>query len=178
MPPRRNNSNAHSRLNSPAPARQAENGGASVPPGSNPPTPPITPERPTTPMPNNSRTGTSALRVNTNTSSTAGAGPSTAQAGTTTATAGPPMSAVGDPTSRRIDELLHTMQQTLSSLAWTFDVLGEQTLSVATLGPAVDARVKIDKVRQDVHDQHVEQDSAMQRTMTNPDSDSDSNSNA
>lgn len=46
-------------------------------------------------------------------------------------------------TTKAINDLLNAMQQTLGALGNTFDVLGEQTLSVATLGPAVDAVIKV-----------------------------------
>ena len=42
-----------------------------------------------------------------------------------------------------VDELLSTMKLTLSALGSTLDTLGEQTLHVAALGPAIDANHQV-----------------------------------
>lgn len=95
----------------------------------------------------------------------------------------PSTSVATDQTTKAINGLLNAMQQTLGALGNTFDVLGEQTLSVATLGPAVDAVIKvsspscvrcaagfylmclqIDKARKYVQDRHAVQDAAMKST--------------
>lgn len=55
----------------------------------------------------------------------------------TSSTAAP--SIHNDPTALAVDDLLGTMKNTLKALASTFGVLGDQTIRVASLGPAVDA---------------------------------------
>ena len=42
-----------------------------------------------------------------------------------------------------VNELLGTMKLTLGALGATFDTLGEQTLKVAELGPAIDANYQV-----------------------------------
>ncbi|OJT02223.1 hypothetical protein TRAPUB_7250 [Trametes pubescens] len=125
-----------------------------------PPTPPGSPEQKKTDVTGDT-TGRATPQLKVDTSSkAAGASMSTA-AGTT---AVPPTSVAIDQTTRAINGLLNAMQQTLGALGNTFDVLGEQTLSVATLGPAVDAVIKIEKVRKEVNTRHAKQDVAMKST--------------
>lgn len=44
-----------------------------------------------------------------------------------------------NPTAEAVSELLITMKNTLGSLGKTFDLMGNQTMQVASLGPAVEA---------------------------------------
>ena len=48
-----------------------------------------------------------------------------------------------DPTASAVRELLVTMQSTLGALGKTFDVLGDHTMRVAALGPAVHALYQV-----------------------------------
>ena len=63
---------------------------------------------------------------------------STTRGSTTGATVAPSGIVERDPTAAAVTELLATMQNTLRALGNTFDVVGEQTIRVASLGPAVD----------------------------------------
>ncbi|KAH8087875.1 hypothetical protein BXZ70DRAFT_875678, partial [Cristinia sonorae] len=60
-----------------------------------------------------------------------------------------------------VEELLGTMKLTLTALGSTFDTLGEQTLHVAALGPAIDANHQISLVRKQLEDQHKRQEARM-----------------
>ncbi|KAI0752988.1 hypothetical protein C8Q80DRAFT_488697 [Daedaleopsis nitida] len=71
-----------------------------------------------------------------------------------------------DPTASAVSELLKTMQNTLGSLGRTFDLLGDQTMHVASLGPAVDALFQITAVRGDIDDQHAREEDRMQQVKT------------
>ncbi|TCD66529.1 hypothetical protein EIP91_001249 [Steccherinum ochraceum] len=65
-----------------------------------------------------------------------------------------------------VDELLGTMKLTLSALGSTLDTLGEQTLHVAALGPAIDANHQIGQVRKHLEDQHKRQEQRMAEVKT------------
>lgn len=47
------------------------------------------------------------------------------------------------PTAAAVTDLLAAMQSTLSAVGKTFDVVGEHTMHVAALGPAVDAMYQV-----------------------------------
>ncbi|KAI0349958.1 hypothetical protein OH77DRAFT_1153786 [Trametes cingulata] len=147
-------------------------------PGSHPPTPPITPATTTTMPPTNAssasgRSTPTLSKIVTNPVVT-GSIPQT-QVGTTSAnqtTGGgssrarvpSAASAREDQTTSSVNALLLAMQRALGALGTTFDVLGEQTISVATLGPAVIAVKKIEQVRKDVQAQSLRQEARAQTT--------------
>lgn len=60
-----------------------------------------------------------------------------------------------------VHELLGTMKLMLGTLGSTFDVLGDQTIKVATLPAAIDAVHQIATVRQQLDDQHKGQEERM-----------------
>ncbi|KAI0364137.1 hypothetical protein BV20DRAFT_50103 [Pilatotrama ljubarskyi] len=76
----------------------------------------------------------------------------------------PAPSARDDKTTQAVNALLSAMQMTLGALGTTFDILGEQTISVATLGPAVTAVNRIERVRTDIQAQSQRQEALMQKT--------------
>ncbi|KAI0753324.1 hypothetical protein C8Q80DRAFT_507067 [Daedaleopsis nitida] len=67
-----------------------------------------------------------------------------------------------DPTAEAVSALLQTMQHTLGSLGKTFDLMGHQTMCVASLGPAVDAVFQITAVRGELDDQNQREQIRMQ----------------
>lgn len=67
-----------------------------------------------------------------------------------------------DPTALAVDDLLGTMKNTLKALASTFGILGDQTIRVASLGPAVDALSQIERVQHELNEKTQQQDREMQ----------------
>ncbi|EJF57598.1 hypothetical protein DICSQDRAFT_140272 [Dichomitus squalens LYAD-421 SS1] len=67
-----------------------------------------------------------------------------------------------NPTATAVSDLLRTMHSTLGALENTFEVLGQQTLRVASLGPAVDALYQIKEVQGELLQQHEIQEARMQ----------------
>ncbi|KAI0645315.1 hypothetical protein C8Q79DRAFT_764085 [Trametes meyenii] len=124
-----------------------------------PPTPPESPKlsRLSTmsqPNPTGSRADTPKLRLNTGSqakSAPTTAGRANVQSQSTTG------SSSSDSTSLAISHLVGTMQKTLTALGSTFRVLGAQTMSVATLGPAVDAVLKLESLESVVRAHCLEQ---------------------
>ncbi|KAI0665692.1 hypothetical protein C8Q78DRAFT_1083769 [Trametes maxima] len=103
------------------------------------------------------RSSTPKLRVNTGSEGACrtAAGPTNVH---------PPSTALhssSDPTAVAIGDLVGTMQGALKALGSTFRVLGAQTVSVATLGPAVDAVLKLDSLEAVVHAHCLVQDKAV-----------------
>ncbi|KAI1787828.1 hypothetical protein LXA43DRAFT_1097914 [Ganoderma leucocontextum] len=62
-----------------------------------------------------------------------------------------------------VSDLLGTMQNTLTSLGKTYHVLGEQTIRVASLAPAVDALSQIESVQRELDEKKQRQDDSMQQ---------------
>ncbi|KAI0629081.1 hypothetical protein C8Q77DRAFT_334136 [Trametes polyzona] len=125
--------------------------------GPDPPTPPKSPEMQRQSISSAGRASTPQLRVDT--ASATGASTTTAHAPPTTVpSTAPPM------TTKAISDLSSAMRKTLAALGTTFEVLGDQILSVATLGPAMGAVVKIDQIRGEVERRRAAQDALMDKT--------------
>ena len=105
-----------------------ESNGKPVTPGPHPPSPPESPKQ--------RRISLSTRLTGLNTHAASGGSSDGATGAPTSSTAVP---SIRDPTAVAVSDLLGTMQNTLKALGNTFDVLGEQTIRVASLGPAVDA---------------------------------------
>ena len=108
-----------------------------------PPSPPYSPDINRNPLPESppgpaNGTGTSVPRIVVN-------GPSTVAGGSTSAHASghPSGPQDRDPTAEAVSQLLGTMQCILGAVGKTFDVVGDQTMRVASLGPAVDALYQV-----------------------------------
>ncbi|PIL30980.1 hypothetical protein GSI_05673 [Ganoderma sinense ZZ0214-1] len=139
-------------------------GGKSKPPADSEATKPITPgPHPPSPpeSPKQRRISLSSRLTNLNTY--AGASSTGATGAPTSSTAGP---SIRDPTAVAVADLLGTMQNTLKALGNTFDVLGEQTIRVASLGPAVDALTQIESVQVELSKRTEGQDQDMQEVKT------------
>nr|VWP00360.1 RGS domain-containing protein [Ganoderma boninense] len=121
--------------------------------GPHPPSPPESPKQ--------RRISLSARLNSLNTN----AGPSsTGATGAPTSSSATP--SIRDPTAVAVSDLLGTMQNTLKALGNTFDVLGEQTIRVASLGPAVDALSQIELVQAELNQRTKQQDEDMQEVKT------------
>ncbi|KAM5531112.1 hypothetical protein V8D89_015226 [Ganoderma adspersum] len=126
-----------------------------VTPGPHPPSPPESPKQRRVSL----EARLTGLNVSTHGHSASGGSSDGATGAPTSSTAVP---SIRDPTAVAVSDLLGTMQNTLKALGNTFDVLGEQTIRVASLGPAVDALSQIEGVQVELNERTNRQDQHMQ----------------
>ncbi|OSC99782.1 hypothetical protein PYCCODRAFT_1460559 [Trametes coccinea BRFM310] len=129
----------------------------SNPPQAQPPTPPKSPSGGPP-----RRTGTPSLRIKTGPTTNTSRPPTPPQTNSTSQTANP-MTGLDRNTTTAINDLLSTNQRTLKALGETFEILGQQTIMVATLGPALEAMTQIEALKREVKQHGEKQDTFVQK---------------
>ncbi|KAL7277880.1 hypothetical protein ACG7TL_008827 [Trametes sanguinea] len=133
----------------------------SNPPQAQPPTPPKSPSGGPP-----RRTGTPSLRIKTGSTTNTSRPPTPPQTNSTSQTANP-MTGLDRNTTTAINDLLSTNQRTLKALGETFEILGQQTIMVATLGPALEAMTQIEALEREVKQHGEKQETFVQKLESN-----------